>query len=232
MRILLKLSGEVLGGEKGFGLDRPRIEEICKEILTLKQKGHDICIVVGGGNFWRGRDTEDSGIEERDRHLLGMTATLFNGSMLQATFGKLQQEATVYSSIPAFADIAKPWGQEAALADVAKGNIVVCVGGTGKPFFSTDSGAALRAVDLKCELILKATNVDGVYDKDPHKHKDAVKYTTISFDEVIAKELAVMDQFAFETCLKHNIPIRVFNIETPGNIASALDNEGLGTLVS
>lgn len=229
---MLKVSGEVLGGKQGFSLDRNRVEEICQEIKTLKEKGNEVAIVVGGGNFWRGRDTEDSGIIERDRHLLGMTATVFNGVMLKATLEKLAVQSTVYSAIPTFNELAEPWNPERGLQDIKEHKIVICVGGTGKPFFSTDSGAAARAVDLQCDLILKATNVDGVYDKDPNKHDDAVKYNQVSFDEVIEKKLKVMDQEAFEMCREHNISIRVFNIETPGNIASALDTDDLGTLIS
>jgi len=232
MRIILKLSGEVLGGKQGFSLDRNRVEEICQEIKTLKEKGNEVGIVVGGGNFWRGRDTEDSGIIERDRHLLGMTATVFNGVMLKAILKKMSVESSVYSAIPTFHELAEPWNPERGLQDIEENKIVICVGGIGKPFFSTDSGASARAFDLQCDLILKATNVDGVYDKDPNKYDDAVMYESVSFDEVIEKQLKVMDQEAFEMCREHNISIRVFNILTPGNIASALDSNGIGTLIS
>ncbi len=232
MRILLKLSGAVLSGTDDFGVNKKRIDEVCQEIKTLQAKGHQIAIVVGGGNIWRGRDTEASGINHNDRHVLGMMATVFNGVALRSVLQAIELETSIYSAIDAPGELVMSWHRESALEDLDAGTIVVCVGGTGNPYFTTDSGAALRSIQLECDVILKATNVDGVYDKDPNKHDDATLYKELSFDEVISQNLNVMDQTAFALCKDNNMNIRVFNIDTPGNLASALDSSDLGTLIS
>ena len=227
-RILLKLSGEALAGEKGMGFDEPTLQAICAGIREAHAQGVQIGIVVGGGNFWRGRT---SGRMERTcADKIGMLATVMN---CLAVADALEQQgvATCVMSAAAMPQVAQPFTRAAALEQMAAGRVVLFGGGTGNPFFSTDTASALRALEIGADVMLKATMVDGVYDKDPKKHPDAVRYETLTFSEVLEKRLAVMDGTAATLCRENGLPILVFDLQTPGNIARAAAGEPVGTLV-
>lgn len=227
-RILLKLSGEALAGEKGMGFDEPTLEAICAGIREAHAQGVQIGIVVGGGNFWRGRT---SGKMERTcADKIGMLATVMN---CLAVADALEQQgvSTCVMSAAAMPQVAQPFTRAAALEQMAAGRVVLFGGGTGNPFFSTDTASALRALEIGADVMLKATMVDGVYDKDPKKYPDAVRYETLTFSEVLEKRLAVMDGTAATLCRENGLPILVFDLQTPGNIARAAAGEPVGTLV-
>ncbi|MEG0895500.1 MAG: UMP kinase [Oscillospiraceae bacterium] len=227
-RILLKLSGEALAGEKGFGLNYDVIQNICSSIKKCTDMGAEIGIVVGGGNFWRGRQ---SGKMDRTRaDHIGMLGTTMNALAVADALEELGIEVRVQTAI-AMQAIAEPYIRNKAVRHLQKGRVVIFGCGTGSPFFSTDTAAALRAAELNADVIFKATMVDGVYDKDPHKFNDAQKFDTISFDEVIAKNLSVMDLTAAAMCKDNKIPILVFNLQRPDNIFDALMGENIGTIV-
>ena len=226
--ILIKLSGEAMSGSLGQGLDFEYIEKICKMI----KEGHDECnarigIVCGGGNFLRGRDTKEMDRETAD--YTGMLATVMNSLVLKDTFKRINYEPYNQSGL-GIDIIDKPDGEKAIKA-LDEGKVVIFGGGTGKPFFSTDTGASLRAIDIKADMIIKLTNVDGVYDKDPNKFNDAKKYDVVKFEEVIKEKLAIMDLEAMEMCSKNNIEIVVANISTPNCIKKILSGETIGTKV-
>ncbi len=227
-RILLKLSGEALAGEKGFGLNYDVIQNICVSIKKCTDVGAEIGIVVGGGNFWRGRQ---SGKMDRTRaDHIGMLGTTMNALAVADALEELGIQVRVQTAI-AMQAIAEPYIRNKAVRHLQKGRVVIFGCGTGSPFFSTDTAAALRAAELNADVIFKATMVDGVYDKDPHKFDDAKKFDTISFDEVISKNLSVMDLTAAAMCKDNKIPILVFNLQRPDNIFDALMGENIGTLV-
>ena len=214
-RILLKISGEALGGEKGTGFDEPTMDAICGGVKKAHDLGVQIGIVVGGGNFWRGRS---SGKMERTlADKIGMLATVMNAL---AVSDKLEQLGVA----PAFT-------RKDALKAMADGKIAIFGGGTGNPFFSTDTTTALRAVEVSADIMFKATMVDGVYDKDPHKYPDAKKYDTLTFTKVLEDRLAVMDGTAATLCRDNKLPILVFDLADPDNIAKAVQGENVGTLV-
>lgn len=227
-RILLKLSGEVLAGEQGHGFDFDVINSVCDWVKKCADTGVQIGLVVGGGNFWRGRS---SGSMDRTRaDHIGMLATVMNSLALADTLEQKGVPTRVMTAID-MRRIAEPFVRDEAVRHLEDGKVVIFGCGTGSPFFSTDTTAALRAAEIGADVILKATNVDGVYDKDPNKYADAVKYDTLSHSEVLNKGLAVMDSTAASLCRDNNIPILVFNLEDPENILRAVIGENIGTLV-
>ena len=226
-RVLIKLSGEALAGEKGFGLDYQTVYEICKNIKDAHDLGAEIAIVVGGGNFWRGRSSGD--MERTRADQIGMLATTMNALSVADALEKLGLEVRVQTALQ-MQQVAEPYIRNRATRHLEKGRIVIFACGTGNPFFSTDTAAALRAAEINAEIIFKATMVDGVYDKDPKKYPDAVKYDTLSFTKVLTEQLNVMDMTAATMCRDNHLPILVFEM-ADGNIAKAVKGETLGTLV-
>lgn len=228
-RILLKLSGEALAGNRKFGLDYSVINNICKEIKNLHDLGAEISIVVGGGNFWRGRS---SGAMDRTRaDHIGMLATTMNALAVADILEEYGADVRVQTAISMQA-VAEPYIRNRAMRHMEKGRIVIFGCGTGNPFFSTDTAASLRAAEIEADIIFKATMVDGVYDKDPHKYNDAKKYDYISFDEVISKNLNFVDGTAAAMCRDNDIPLLVFNLSDPKNIVRVGIGENIGTLIS
>lgn len=227
-RILLKLSGEVMAGEKGTGLDFDTVLTICKSIKKVVDLGVEVAIVVGGGNFWRGRS---SGKMDRTRaDHMGMLATAINALALCDALEQLEVPVRVQTAI-AMHEVAEPYIRNRAVSHLGKGRVVIFGCGTGNPFCSTDSAAALRACEIDADVIFKATNVDGVYDSDPKLNPDAVRFDEISLAEVVEKRLHVMDTTAAAMCLENDIPIFVFNLNDPDNIVRAVQGERIGTIV-
>lgn len=225
--ILIKLSGESLSGSIGHGLDFEYIRKICMEIKKVHDDGTRVGIVCGGGNFLRGRDAHEMDRETAD--YVGMMATVMNSLVLKDMFKQIGCE--VYNQSGLEVGIIDSVDSEKAKKALDDGKIVVFGGGTGKPFFSTDTGASLRAKDISADMIIKLTNVSGVYDKDPNKYDDAVMYHNVSYQEVLDKKLGVMDMEAIEMCRDNNIKIVVMNIDTPLGIKRVLDGEEMGTMV-
>jgi len=230
-RIMLKISGEVLGNKKGQGINVEALTKIAKEIVKVSHAGIELVIVVGGGNIWRYRDTKKAGIERTTSDYMGMMATIMNGVALQSTIEQLGVHSRVATSLD-LPQIAEPYIRRRAMRHLEKKRVVICAGGTGNPYFTTDTAAALRAKELDCEVLLKATKVDGVYDADPEKVKNAKKYDTLSFQEAIEKNLQIMDQTAFSLCRENNMKILVFNMHKEGAILQAAKGKKIGTLVS
>ena len=227
-RVLLKLSGESLSGSIGHGIDFDTVVRICEPIKKIVDMGCEVAIVVGGGNFWRGRN---SGSMDRTRaDHMGMLATVINALGVADGLEQVGLDVRVQTAI-AMQEVAEPYIRNRAVRHLEKGRVVVFGCGTGNPFFSTDTGAALRGAEIDAELILKATMVDGVYDKDPKKYADAKKYDTLTFSRVLADQLAVMDSTAATMCRDNSLPILVFDILHPENIAKAVAGEPIGTLV-
>ena len=227
-RILLKLSGEALAGKNRFGLDYGTITPICEIIKKVQENGVEIAIVVGGGNFWRGRS---SGAMDRTRaDHIGMLGTTMNALAVADALEELGVDVRVQTAIE-MRQIAEPYIRNRAVRHLQKGRIVIFGCGTGNPFFSTDTAAALRAAEIEADIILKASLVDGVYDCDPNVFPNAVKFDTLSFSEVLAKNLKVMDSTAASMCKDNNIPILVFNLNYPENIVKAVSGENIGTIV-
>lgn len=227
-RILLKLSGEALAGERGFGLDYSVIKDVCKSIKECAELGVQIGIVVGGGNFWRGRS---SGAMDRTRaDHIGMLGTTMNALAVADVLEEMGVDVRVQTAI-AMQQVAEPYIRNRAVRHLEKGRIVIFGCGTGNPFFSTDTASSLRAAEIEADVIFKATMVDGVYDKDPNKFSDAVKYDTLTFSEVLSNNLGVMDSTAASMCKDNNIPILVFNLKHPQNIVDAVLGKQVGTLV-
>lgn len=227
-RVLLKLSGEALAGDKKTGLNYDVISDIGKSIKKCYDAGVQIGIVVGGGNFWRGRS---SGAMDRTRaDHIGMLATAMNALAVADVLESLGMEVRVQTAI-SMQQVAEPYIRNRAVRHLEKGRVVIFGCGTGNPFFSTDTASSLRAAEIEADVMLKATMVDGVYDKDPHKYPDAVKYETLDLDDVIVKHLAVMDSTSAAMCKDNNIPIIVFNLARPDNIYDAVMGEKVGTLV-
>jgi len=228
-RILLKLSGEALAGEKGTGLDEDTMRTVCEGIRDAWRLGTQIGIVVGGGNFWRGRS---SGAMERTRaDKIGMLATAMNALAVADMLEQLGVEVRVQTALM-MQQIAEPFTRDDAVRHLEAGRVVIFACGTGCPFFSTDTASALRAAEIGADIMFKATMVDGVYDKDPKKYPDARKYETLTFSRVLAEQLKVMDSTAATLCRDNDLPILVFDIGDPGNIARAVQGETIGTLVT
>lgn len=230
-RILLKISGEALGGEAGFGIDGPRARQIVSEIVEVSQLGVEVGLVVGGGNFFRGVSSDGLGIERTTVDAMGMLATTINALAVADLIRAAGVPALVQSAV-GMEPLAARYERRGAAAALESGSIVVFAAGTGNPYFSTDTAAALRAIEMKSEIMFKATKVDGVYDKDPMKHDDAQRYEKISYSEVLEKGLAVMDLTAVALCRENRLPVLVFDLNEPGSLRRAVEREAVGTLVS
>lgn len=227
-RILLKLSGEVLAGKDGKGIDFDTVTNVCKAVKEATELGTEIGLVVGGGNFWRGRSSGEMDRTRADH--MGMLATTMNALALADSLEQMGVDVRVQTAIP-MPQVAEPYIRLRAVRHLEKGRVVIFGCGTGNPFFSTDTAAALRAAEINAEIIFKATNVDGVYDKDPNKYPDAVKYDTLTHTEILKKGLAVMDSTAASLCRDNGISILVFNLSDPQNIVRAIKGENIGTIV-
>ena len=227
-RILLKLSGEALAGERGVGLDFDVITPICESIKKCVELGAEVAIVVGGGNFWRGRSSGQMDRTKADH--MGMLATVINAIAVCDTLEHLGVEARVQSAI-AMPEVAELFIKDKAVRHLKKGRVVVFGGGIGSPYFSTDTTSSLRAIEIGADVVFKATMVDGVYDKDPHKYDDAVRYDELTFKDVLEKELGVMDSTSAAMCRDNGMPVLVFSLEDPDNIVRAITGENIGTLV-
>ena len=227
-RILLKLSGEALAGEKKFGLDYDVINKFGNSIKKCVDAGVEVGIVVGGGNFWRGRSS--GGMDRTRADHIGMLATAMNALAVADGLENCGMEVRVQTAI-SMPQVAEPYIRNRAMRHFEKGRVVVFGCGTGNPFFSTDTAAALRAAEIEADIFFKATMVDGVYNKDPHKYPDAVKFETLSFTDILSKDLAVMDSTAAAMCKDNNIPILVFDLADPDNIYRACMGEKIGTIV-
>lgn len=230
-RVMLKISGEVLGDRRGEGISTSALNHLAKEIVRIQKKGIEVVVVVGGGNIWRYRDTRDSGIERTTSDYMGMMATIMNGVALQSAIEQSGAFCRVSTALD-LPQIAEPYIRRRALRHLEKKRVVICAGGTGNPYFTTDTAAALRAVELQCDVILKATKVDGVYTADPKKNRKAKKYSTLSYDEALSKNLQVMDQTAFSLCRESKMKIVVFNMHKKDAILNAAMGQTIGTLVS
>lgn len=230
-RILLKLSGEVLEGHHGSGIDFKVLDSFCREIGEVKKMGVEIAMVVGGGNFWRYRDFRASGIDRVHSDYMGMMATVMNGMAIQNVFYQNRIKSRVLSAIH-MPEVVGTYYRDKALGYLEDGKIVICAAGTGSPFFTTDSAAALRALELNCDVLLKATKVDYVYNKDPSKFKNARSFKKISYDEVLKQRLGVMDLVAISLCSEAKLPIVVFNFSKKGNIARVVRGENVGSLIN
>ena len=227
-RILLKISGEALAGDKKVGIDDDTVKSICAEIKKVADLGVEVAVVVGGGNFWRGRSSENMDRVTADH--MGMLATLMNALAISDALEQAGAVTRVMSAVDV-RQMAEPYIRKRAVRHLEKKRIVIFACGTGNPFFSTDTGAALRATEIEADIFCKATMVDGVYDKDPHKYPDAVKYKTITHDEVLSKNLKVMDATAAALCRDNHTKIMVFAMEDPGNIVRVVLGEDIGTIV-
>ena len=226
-RVLLKLSGEALSGEKGFGINNEVVNDIANGIKKLREKDVEVAVVVGGGNFWRGRTSE--GMDRSTADYIGMLATVMNSMALQDALENIGVQTRVQTAIE-MRQIAEPYIKRKAVRHLEKDRVVIFGAGTGNPYFSTDTAAALRAAEMDAEVILLAKNVDAVYDKDPKVHADAKKFDELTYLEVIQKELKVMDTTATSLCMDNNIPIKVFELSTE-NILRAAMGENIGTIV-
>lgn len=229
-RILLKLSGEVFMGEKEFGIDNRVVDELSSEIKEVRDLGTEIAIVVGGGNIFRGLSASASGMDRSSADYMGMLATLINGLALQDSLEKKGVFTRVLSAIEMQA-VAEPYIRRRAMRHLEKGRVIILAAGTGNPYFTTDTAASLRAMEVSASVILKGTKVDGVYDVDPLKEKSAIKFNEITYLEVLQKNLKVMDATAITMCMDNNLPIIVFNLKVRGNIKKIVMGEKVGTLV-
>ena len=229
-RILLKLSGESLMGEKQFRIDNKRINVYAEQIKEIREMGIEVAIVIGGGNIFRGVQAEKGGMDRTHGDYMGMLATMVNSMALQAALEAVGVMTRLQSAIE-MKEIAEPFIRRKAVRHLEKGRVVIFGAGTGNPFFTTDSAASLRAIEINADVILKGTRVDGIYTADPEKDKTATKYDTITFDEVYAKGLNVMDLTAFTLCKENNLPIIVFDMDTPGNLKKLMEGDAVGTIV-
>ncbi len=227
-RVLIKLSGEALAGDKKTGLDDSTLQSICASIKKIYDLGTEIAIVVGGGNFWRGRSSGNMDRTRADH--IGMLATAMNALALADALERVGCDVRVQTAI-SMQQVAEPYIRNRAVRHLQKNRVVIFGCGTGNPFFSTDTAASLRAAEIDAQVILKATMVDGVYDSDPHKNPNAKRYSTISFDQILSEQLGVMDMTAASMCRDNHIPVLVFSLEDPDNIIRAVKQEDIGTLV-
>ena len=227
-RILLKLSGEVLAGEQDFGIDPTKATELAKEIKSIHEMGVDIILIIGGGNIFRGMQAASKGMDRVTGDYLGMLATIMNAISLQDALEKNGVETRTLSAITV-SQISEPYIRRRALRHLDKGRVVIVAGGTGNPYFTTDTAAALRATELKAQVLLKGTKVDGVFDKDPVVYSDAVRYNNVSFTEVLGKNLRVMDLTAITLCKENTLPICVFNINNKGDLKRVVEGKNIGT---
>lgn len=230
-RVLLNLSGEILAGEKGFGIDPERADYLAREVKSIHDLGVSMGLIIGAGNIFRGLQAAGKGMDRITGDYLGMLATVMNSITLQDALEHVECPTRTLTALKVD-QIAEPYIRRRALRHLEKGRIVIVAGGTGNPFFSTDTGAALRASELEAEVVLKGTKVDGVYDKDPQENPDAVKFDTITHKEILAKNLRVMDLTAITLCRENSLPIQVFNINSPGHLKDIILGNNLGTLIS
>ena len=230
-RVLLKLSGESLMGTKNFGLDPEVLSRYANEIKQVIETGVQVAIVIGGGNIYRGMNEAETGIERAQGDYMGMLATVINGMALQSALDKVGVLTRLQSAIK-MEQIAEPYIRRRAIRHLEKGRVVIFGAGTGNPYFTTDTAGSLRAVEIKADIILKGTRVDGIYTADPEKDPTATKYENISFADCISKNLKVMDMTAFTLCMENEMPIVVFNMDKPGNLLSVVHGDKTGTLVS
>jgi uridylate kinase len=229
-RVLLKLSGEALMGSRSFGIDPDIVQNIALEISKVVKLGVEVGVVIGGGNIFRGIEGSARGMERTQADNMGMLATVINSLALQSVLERLGVRCRVQTAIE-MREVAEPFIRRRATRHLEKGRVVIFAGGTGNPYFTTDTAAALRAAEIQAEVILKATKVNGVYDKDPVKYSDAKMYKKISYTEALTKNLKVMDATAISLCRENSIPIRVFNIAKKGNIQSVICGKTVGTIV-
>ena len=230
-RILLKLSGEALMGNQKYGIDSDVLSSYAKDIKSIVDKECQIAIVIGGGNIYRGIQSEKSGFDRVQGDHMGMLATIINGMALQSALESLNIETRLQTAIR-MEQIAEPYIRRRAIRHLEKNRVVIFGGGTGNPYFTTDTAAALRAVEIEADTILKGTRVDGVYSADPEKDKNATKFKTITFDEAYNLDLKIMDLTAFTLCKENKLPINVFNMNTKGNLLKVCEGEKVGTLIN
>ena len=229
-RILLKLSGEALLGKEDYGIDPDIIHRIAAEIRDVTRLGIEVAVVIGGGNIFRGAGLAESGIDRVTGDHMGMLATVLNSLALQDALESIQVDARVMSAVSVH-DVCEDYIRRRAVRHLEKGRIVICAGGTGNPFFTTDTAAALRAIEIGADIVLKATKVDGVYSADPVRDQSATRFDQLGYDQVIESKLAVMDANAIVLCRDQGMPIRVFNVFEEGNLVRIMEGENIGTLV-
>jgi uridylate kinase len=230
-RILLKLSGEVLMGEGGLAIDPAVTARVAGEIANTRAMGHELCVVVGGGNIFRGISGAARGMDRATGDYMGMLATVMNALAVQNALEQIGVDTRVQSAIP-MSSVCEPFIRRRAERHLEKGRVVIFAAGVGSPYFTTDTGAALRAAEMKCDALLKGTSVDGIYDADPKQVPGAKRYDTVSYDKVLADNLRVMDASAVALCRDNHIPIVVFNIRAEGNLAAVLKGDGISTVVT
>ena len=230
-RVLLKLSGESLMGDKNFGLDSDVIAQYAEDIKSITDLGVQVAIVIGGGNIYRGMNEAETGIERAQGDYMGMLATVINGMALQSGLERAGVYTRLQSAIK-MEQIAEPYIRRRAIRHLEKGRVVIFGAGTGNPYFTTDTAGSLRAIEIKADVILKGTRVDGIYTSDPEKDPSAKKFETISFNDCITKNLRVMDMTAFTLCMENELPIIVFDMDTPGTLLRVITGEKVGTLVT
>ena len=230
-RILLKLSGESLMGDKSFGMDPNIIEQYARDIKGITELGVQVAVVIGGGNIYRGMNEKDTGIERAHGDYMGMLATMINGMAMQAMLEKIGVFTRLQSAIK-MEQIAEPYIRRRAMRHLEKGRVVIFGAGTGNPYFTTDTAGSLRAIEIKADVILKGTRVDGIYTADPEKDPTATRYDKITFQECIANNLKVMDMTAFTLCMENKLPIIVFDMNKPGTLLEVVEGKKVGTLVS
>lgn len=230
-RVLLKLSGEALAGEANYGINTQIIGQIAKDIAEVASTGVELGIVIGGGNIFRGVAASAQGMDRASSDYMGMLATVMNAVALQDALEKVDLATRVQTAI-GMAEIAEPYIRRKAIRHLEKGRVVIFAAGTGNPYFTTDTAASLRAMEINAEVILKATKVDGIYDKDPKHNKDAKLFNELNYMEVLNKGLKVMDSTAISLCMDNKLPIITFNLTVPGNIAKVIAGEPIGTIVS
>ncbi|MGV6839049.1 MAG: UMP kinase [Planktomarina sp.] len=229
-RVLLKISGEALMGDQGYGLNPQTVARIAQEVKSVHDMGVEICMVIGGGNIFRGLQGSAQGMERTTADYMGMLATVMNALAMQGALENMGMHTRVISAIP-MDQVCEPYIRRRAVRHLEKGRVCIFAAGTGNPYFTTDTAATLRATEMSCEAIFKGTKVDGIYDKDPVKHDDAKRYDKVSFDEVLQKRLNVMDASAFALARDNNLPIVVFSLDEPGGFKGILAGEGTFTLV-
>lgn len=230
-KILLKLSGEALMGDKQFGIDTEKLTAYAQEIKSAVDAGAEVAVVIGGGNIFRGVQVEGEGLDRVQGDYMGMLATIINGMALQSALEKVEVKTRLLTAIK-MEQVAEPYIRRRAMRHMQKGRVVIFGGGTGNPYFTTDTAATLRAIEMEADAIFKGTRVDGIYTADPEKDQSATKFDTITFKEVYEKKLKVMDMTAFTLCEENMLPIVVFDINQKGNLLKALEGDKIGTLVN
>ncbi len=229
-RVLVKLSGESLMGDKNYGLDSKMLSAYAQDIKEVVELGVEVAVVIGGGNIYRGMNESETGIERAHGDYMGMLATVINGMALQASLEKIGVKTRLQSAL-VMDQVAEPYIRRRAIRHLEKGRVVIFGAGTGNPYFTTDTAGSLRAIEIGADVILKGTRVDGIYTEDPEKNPEATRYEKITFDEVIAKGLAVMDLTAFTLCKENDLPIIVFDMNKKGNLSEVVSGKNVGTIV-